>query len=194
MESIDDGGCHDAARSTGSETGCSISAEWNEAVPVSGTRAQALAELRHAGGSAPRGGWLWCRYGGCWGRGWPATKASQRSEIGQERNIWEKGRGRSVGGTRSPGQPEDHREEDQVDFGHCHRGRCQYQTSTAQDHQYTRKKYYSFLFPSKIQSFKFKIFTIKNCKSKGIFNKDENCREMFIVCLPYPSKKSLDII
>lgn len=109
-----------------------------QAMPVAGARAQALAELRHAGGAATGGGRLRRRIRRKWDRGGPAAPASQRAEADAQRDVGEARGGRRPGGARSSGQPAHHREEDQVDSGHRHRGRRQHQAPTAPDHQHTR--------------------------------------------------------
>lgn len=95
-----------------------------QAVPVPGARAQALAELRHAG-SAAAGGRRRCRWRARWrrDRGRPATASSQRAAANSQRDVGTQGGGRRPGGAGSSRQPAHHREEDQVDSRHRHRGR-----------------------------------------------------------------------
>jgi len=110
-----------------------------QVVLVPGARTQALAELRHAGSAAAGGGWLRQRVRRWWDRGRPATAASQRAAADPQRDVGATGGGWRPGGARSSGQSADHREKDQVDSRHRHRGRRQHQAPTAPDHQHTRE-------------------------------------------------------
>jgi len=116
-----------------------------QVVPIPGARAQAFAELRHAGSAAVGGGWFRYRVRRGWDRGGPAAAASQRAAADPQRDVGATGGGRRPGGARSSGQSADHREKDQIDSGHRHRGRRQHQASTAPDHQYTREFCRSYL-------------------------------------------------
>lgn len=91
---------------------CSITAVRMQVVPVPGARAQALAELRHAGSAAAGGGWFRQRVHRGWDCGGPAAAASQRAAADPQRDVGATGGGRRPGGARSSGQPADHREED----------------------------------------------------------------------------------
>lgn len=123
-----------------------ITKKTSKVLLVSGTRAQVISQLWHARSSTPRRKWFrkWYHWECRFRRTTPKT--SQCPEIGERRSFWKERRGRCSSCAWSSGKPENHRQENKINFGHCHWRRSKHQASITQNHQYSCKLQFLLIF------------------------------------------------